>query len=141
MRSYKTKQKFANYIVLLFVLFCFAFDVNFFRLLLNCKEQIIHGDFLKAIVGMLIVLPFTSYLIFLLLNAFPKKISVVDKLYEITFFCGNKIEVNPKEIKVIQRNDYGSSWDAVLFMHCRFVSISSESFPHIKEIIYSNGKT
>lgn len=135
MKTFETKSMLPNVLAAAVALFCLAFDGVLVKMLVEQKEQILQGQMTAMAIEILVVIPLMLVLFFVLLNVFPKKISVDGDSLEMTFLCGNKVSLKKEQLKVLCVDEQEDSWKAILFVCKRPVYLNSASFPELKELV------
>lgn len=93
MKTFETKSMLPNVLAAAVALFCLAFDGVLVKMLVEQKEQILQGQMTAMAIEILVVIPLMLVLFFVLLNVFPKKISIDGDSLEMTFLCGNHVVI------------------------------------------------
>lgn len=132
MKTFETKSMLPNVLAAAVALFCLAFDGVLVKMLV---EQILQGQMTAMAIEILVVIPLMLVLFFVLLNVFPKKISIDGDSLEMTFLCGNKVSLKKDQLKVLCVDEQEDSWKAILFVCKRPVYLNSASFPELKELV------
>ena len=136
MTAYKNKGMSVNYLLLVFVFFVIFFAIRFFIVVYELRDQMHGNGLFLAVIEIIIITSICGSLIYIMLNIWPRKITIDKEKIEVIFLCSNRICFEKKDCKILKYNEDNCGWWAVLYVKRKVFLIGSGSFPSLKRKIF-----
>lgn len=91
MTAYKNKGMSINYLLLVFVLFVIFFAIRFFIVIYELRDQMHGNGLFLAVIEIIIITSICGSLIYIMLNIWPREITIDKEKIEVIFLCSNRI--------------------------------------------------